>query len=527
MKKIFILLLFLTFNIISKGQDNLPLKFKNYEPKWIDFIHLEHYPLNENNIYELQGNPKAIEDSLFLFYNIVNFGYNGIIIEKRNIKDGSLYWRFERDTIVEKARISLSRAYMNENNIELILSEEDKYLDDSTVPDWAGSHPATMTLSRNEGNIVYEHYTNHLDSSNIVLKPFGDFNLGHSERSLKLLKTKNGYRQIYYLMTQKSYYITDVDSLGHLIKKDTLFLPSPYRVVSHKLYDMDDSTFFSVIISTSDEHITNDEIEIVYRKMDHNLNILKEVDITSQIPDMMKSANTFREDNGYFIIVSGFHAQDHSYSSLRYYLFNTEGVFKDKIIYTIRAGEDVEYGWLNPIVDIENERLILSLSRQDLPNTSTYFELFTSNGDQLDLMRRFEVEGTEDHFRVNYGTMLSSGDLLLYIAQFDWDANPMYPYPINWYSLMLMSKDDLVSSKVVSNKPNADILLYPNPTIGKVNVKSTDELESINVFDNNAKILYYCKGNKELDLTSLPKGIYNVMIEQKNGAIFVKRIVVQ
>jgi hypothetical protein len=90
-----------------------------------------------------------------------------------------------------------------------------------------------------------------------------------------------------------------------------------------------------------------------------------------------------------------------------------------------------------------------------------------------------------------------------------------------------MSKDDLVSNKVVSNKPNTDILLYPNPTIGKVNVKSTDELESINVFDNNAKILYYCKGNKELDLTSLPKGIYNVMIEQKNGAIFVKRIVVQ
>jgi hypothetical protein len=202
-------------------------------------------------------------------------------------------------------------------------------------------------------------------------------------------------------------------------------------------------------------------------------------------------------------------------------------VLKDRIVHTLTANDKIEYGWLLPIVDIKNERLILALSQQDTRETGTYFNLFTSNGDKLDLMRRFEVAGIQDHFRVKYATMLPSGDLLLFIGQFDWDANPMYPYPINWYSLMLMSKDDLVSNQTVLSKPKTDILVYPNPTSGKVNIKSSNELKSINVYNNGAKVLYYNEGNKELDLTSLPKGIYNMMIEQKNGAIFVKRIVVQ
>ena len=512
---------------LSYGQENLPLKFKNYEPVWIDHIHLEKYSLNQLGRYVLRGDPKLIDDSLFVFYNIQYFGYNGIIIEKRNIKNGSIYWRFTRDTTVEKARIALSRANLLKDKIELVLFDEDKYVDDTTIPTWAAAHPAKMFLKRYDGKIIREEYTNHLDTNNIKLKSIGNDFYDSGNVSLKLLSTKQGYRQIYFLWTQKSYYITDVDTLGHLIKKDTLFLPSSYDVVSHRLYDMNDSTFFSVIVSTQDENVYDDKIEIIYRQMDHDMNILKTVNITSQIPDSMKYANTYRADNGYFIIASGWTAEDYSSSLARYYLFDSDGVLKDRIVYHLKNNYEIEYGWVYPIVDIKNERLILALTQQDTRETNTYFELFTSNGDKLDLLRRFDVQGNQDHFRVKYATMLPPGDLLLYIGQFDWDANPMYPYPINWYSLMLMSKDDLVSNQEVVNKPKNDILLYPNPTSSIVNIKSSDELKSIKVFNNDTKVLYYSKGNKELNLTSLPKGIYNIMIEQENGAVYVKRIVVQ
>ena len=512
---------------ISYGQENLPLKFKDYEPAWIDFVQLDQYPLNELGRYVLRGAPKLIDDSLYIFYNIKHFGYNGIIAEKRNINYGSLYWRFYRDTLVEKARIAISRVYMYEKEIELVLFDEDHYIDDTTIPDWAAAHSGKMILGKNNGSILGEKYTNHLDSNNIVIKTIGDDFYDSGNTSLKLLKTENGYREIFFLRYPQSYYITDIDTLGHLIKKDTMTFTTPYPVVSHRLYDMNDSTFFSVIVSTEDKNVYDDKIEIVYRQIDHNMNILKTVDIASQIPDVMKDANTFRADNGYFIVASGFQAEDNSYANARYYLFDDKGMLKDRIVHTITANDKIEYGWLFPIVDIKNERLILTLSQQDTRETGTYFKLFTSNGDKLDIMRKFEVQGIQDHFRVKYATMLQSGDLLMYIGQFDWDANPMYPYPINWYSWMLMSKDDIVSNKVVLNKPKDDIMVYPNPTSGKVNIKSSNEIKSINVINNNAKVVFFNKGNKELDLTSLPKGIYNVMIEKENGAMQIKRIIVE
>jgi len=496
MKNLLIGILLSSLISMSYGQENLPLKFKNYEPTWIDFIQLAQYPLNDLGRYVLKGAPKLIDDSLFIFYNIDYFGYNGIIIEKRNIKDGSIYWRFTRDTTVEKARIALSRASLLEDEIELVLFDEDKYVDDTTIPDWAAAHPAKMILKRKNGNIIREKYTNHLDSNNIKLNSIGDDFYDSGNVSLKLFNTKQGYRQIYFLWSQKSYYITDVDTLGHLMKKDTLFLLSSYDVVSHRLFDMNDSTFFSVIVSTENENVYDDKIEIIYRHMDHDMNILKTVNITSQIPDIMNYANTYRADNGYFIIASGWTAEDYSSSLARYYLFDSDGVLKDRIVYHLKNNYEIEYGWVYPIVDINNEKLILALSQQDTKETGTYFKLFTSNGDKLNLMRRFDVEGIQDHFRVKYATMLPSGDMLLYIKQFDWDANPMYPIPLPWYSLMLMSKDDLVSNQEVVDKPKNDILVYPNPTSSRVNIKSSDELKY-------------------------------VMIEQENGAVFIKRIVIQ
>ena len=526
MKYKIIVIFFMTLCKIN-AQENLPLKFIDYEPQWQDLIRIDHYPIDCNCNYELQTYPRQIEDSLYLFYNVRNYEYNGVIIEKRNINDGSKYWSFSRDTTKKRNRIALSHIYMNKNNIDIQLYDEDHYSSEGSLLDWAGAHPAEMLINKENGNIIQEYHTDHSDPNNILLRSIGNWIQNSYDAGLKLIKIEQGYREIRYVKTQKTYYLTDVDSLGHLIKYDTLFLPTVYKNYSHRLFDVDDSTFISVICSTSDASVYDERIQIMYRLMDHELNILKEVDITDQIPDSMKNANCYRADNGNFIIASSWQAEDNSYAQARYFLFDSDGIIKDRIVHTIKAGEDIEYGWLYPIVDVENERLILSHSRQDTRETGTYFELFSSKGDSLNLMRRFEVEGIKDHFRVQYGTMLPSGDLLLYFSQFDWATQMGNPYPINWNVLMMMSKEDLVSSHSVVNDVVPNIILYPNPTDGKFSIKSDNQIKSVLLFTNDGKNIGKQKDINNIDLSDYPSGIYNVMIEQENGAFQIKRIVVQ
>ena len=525
--KLIVVFVFTFFNI--NAQENLPLKFIDYDPIWEDLIRLDHYAIDCNCFYELQTYPRQIDDSIYLYYNVVNHGYNGVIIEKRNILDGSIYWRFSRDTTKKRNRIALSQINMNKKNVNIVLYDEDNYSNEGTNIGWAGAHPAEMILNKENGNIINEYHTDHSDPNNILLRSIGNWIQNDPVFGLKLIKVGNRYRQIRYLMSQKRYYLTDIDSLGHLIKYDTLFLHSEYKNVAHRLFDLDDSTFISVICSTSDASVYDDRIQIMYRLMDHDLNILKEVDITQQIPDLMKSANCYRADNGYFIIASSWQAEDNSCAQVRYYLFDSKGIIKDRIVHTIKAGEDVVYGKLYPIVDIKNERLILTHSRQDTKDTGTYFELFTSKGDSLDLMRRFDVEGIKDHFRIQYGTMLLSGDLLLYFRQFDWDTQLGFPTPIYWDIWMMMSKEDLVTTHSIDydydDKPN--IILYPNPTDGKVNVESDKKIKSVLLFTNEGKNIGKRNDTNNIDLSNYPSGIYNLLIEQEDGAFLIKRIVVK
>lgn len=511
----------------SSSQQNIPLKFKDYEPVWKDFIKLEGDSLSENCHYDLRSSPRLIDDSLYVFYNIINYGYNGFMIEKRNIKDGSKYWRYHRDTLVEKRRLALSQVSMDSSKINLVLFDEDKYLNDGNEPDWAGCHPANIVFDRKDGKILSEYHTDHSDPDNILLETIGYYLFEEPNIGLKLIKTSTGFRQIYYLISQKKYYITDVNNYGHLLKYDTLSLWTAHRNFTHRISDLDDSTFISVIVSTPYPGVSGDSIQIMYRQLDHNLNIKKQIHITNQIPDTLDNAKCYRFDNGYFIIVSGFQAQDNSYSLTRYYLFDKNGVLKDRLVFTLTANEKIVYGWLYPLIDYQNEKLILTHSRQDTKETSTYFELFTSNGDKLKLLRRFEVEGIEDHFRVNYGTILPSGDLLLYINQFDWNANPQYPYPVDWQSWMLMSKADYSPSINTDYTIHDDALLYPNPTSSKITIDTEKPIKNVIIYDSNANKIGTYEPTDDIDLKGYSTGIYNVMIMLDNGAVIIKRIVVQ
>ena len=126
-------------------------------------------------------------------------------------------------------------------------------------------------------------------------------------------------------------------------------------------------------------------------------------------------------------------------------MFDSDGNFLDRLDYTLRDGIDnanIEYGWLRPMADVVNKRILLTHSRQNKMSESTFFELFASDGDTIKRVKRIEVEGSSDHFRTDMPLMMANGDILLYVAQFEWRK----PGPFFSWIMLDGAKMGIVSS---------------------------------------------------------------------------------
>ena len=74
--------------------------------------------------------------------------------------------------------------------------------------------------------------------------------------------------------------------------------------------------------------------------------------------------------------------------------------------------------------------------------------------------------------------------------------------------------------------PEVDIIVYPNPTNGNLNIKSNKEIDVI-IFDMlGNRIIDIQQVQKEIDISNLPNGIYNMSILYDNKR-FNKRIIKQ
>lgn len=73
-------------------------------------------------------------------------------------------------------------------------------------------------------------------------------------------------------------------------------------------------------------------------------------------------------------------------------------------------------------------------------------------------------------------------------------------------------KDQCIINSTVDTNPENEILVYPNPTFGQLNIKSIDEINSIVLFDMNG-MDFKIKLEFPLDLNSLKSGIYILKIK--------------
>ena len=75
-----------------------------------------------------------------------------------------------------------------------------------------------------------------------------------------------------------------------------------------------------------------------------------------------------------------------------------------------------------------------------------------------------------------------------------------------------------------------DVFIYPNPNNGILNIKSSYNIDFLNIYDLRGKIVFkkYCNSKQEnLNLHNIFKGSYIIQIGTKDGRSFYKKIIIQ
>jgi hypothetical protein len=80
------------------------------------------------------------------------------------------------------------------------------------------------------------------------------------------------------------------------------------------------------------------------------------------------------------------------------------------------------------------------------------------------------------------------------------------------------------TTSIPSVEPPHTYSLYPNPTDGELTFTSSSEIHSISIY-NPIGMLVFTTFSRRIDLSSLPKGMYHVLIEFKSGKKVQEKII--
>ncbi|WP_165439440.1 T9SS type A sorting domain-containing protein [Chryseobacterium phocaeense] len=76
-----------------------------------------------------------------------------------------------------------------------------------------------------------------------------------------------------------------------------------------------------------------------------------------------------------------------------------------------------------------------------------------------------------------------------------------------------------------TDKKKTDISLYPNPSSDMVNLKSDEEIKNITITSLDGKAVVKTGNMKNIDISKLPRGVYILKGELKNGNTVSKKII--
>ena len=300
---------------------------------------------------------------------------------------------------------------------------------------------------------------------------------------------------------------------GYKISHDTLaFLNSSLDMYEYKYYETEEG--ITAFVVSEQENWRYKDMKIVNYNEEGEL--VDSFNVTKYYHDSIGTYGAANFDNGFYITGSFLDNLTLRTRKITYHMFDRKGNLLDIIKYTLKSETDegIKYGWLNPMVDKVNKRLLLTHSRQNKLSESTFFELFASHGDTIIRLKRIEVEGIKDHFRIEFVTMLENGDILMNIAQFAWtDPN------IRWHSWIMLdgNKMNIISNTKDEQANSRKLKLYPNPTSGPITINGLEGEANVSIRNINSQILIKSKTiSNQIDISVLRAGMYIIEIENGN-----------
>ncbi len=111
---------------------------------------------------------------------------------------------------------------------------------------------------------------------------------------------------------------------------------------------------------------------------------------------------------------------------------------------------------------------------------------------------------------------------------YDYEGIEFYAFPANANASRMVNKDNLEVVKTDNVTNASNIIAFPNPTTGLINIKNDSKkimaVSVSNIFGEAIQTKGINIDNSELDLTNLPKGIYFVKVKSE-GEEKVMRVV--
>ncbi|MEA3497299.1 MAG: PKD domain-containing protein, partial [Bacteroidota bacterium] len=227
-------------------------------------------------------------------------------------------------------------------------------------------------------------------------------------------------------------------------------------------------------------------------------------------------------------------------------MFWTKGKQADGYFVGSQHLNSVEYKHGNN--DLSKQGFWIKAETQDPVCSTKYDSIFVQIGDIPIASFGANIISGEVPFVVNFYD--SSTIAFNAISQYFWNfgdgnssivQNPIYTYQnVGNYDVMLKVISDLgcadsltklafINAKVngITEVENSTLLIYPNPSNGKVYIKSERKIKSINLYNSLGKLILETQdlNAKDYELKKQVKGIYFLKIGLMDGSEIVEKVV--
>ena len=102
-------------------------------------------------------------------------------------------------------------------------------------------------------------------------------------------------------------------------------------------------------------------------------------------------------------------------------------------------------------------------------------------------------------------------------------------YPANGFACHDTSWITLVTFVGIDNTDAANISLYPNPTVGQLNIEASDAISQATVYNilgQQVLTLHNLGSKTTVDLTTLAKGTYTLHLALQNGQTIIRKFII-